>query len=92
MRDAVVAAVGRKVLTLHVPPSIVETVGLLVEKAAGLFGKYPPLNKEKASEILNACKMCSVDRAKQDFGYRQQVPLDLGVRRTVYWYQDNGWL
>jgi dTDP-D-glucose 4,6-dehydratase len=36
--------------------------------------------------------MCSVERAKADFGYSQEVELDMGVRKTVVWYQDNGWL
>jgi nucleoside-diphosphate-sugar epimerase len=92
MRDAVADALGRRVVTLNVPPKMVERVGALFEKTAGLLGKYPPLNKEKAREILSACKMCSVERAKADFGYSQEVELDMGVRKTVVWYQDNGWL
>lgn len=92
MRDAVVDALGRRVFTLNIPPSMVERVGGIFEKGAGLFGKYPPLNREKAREILEACKMCSVDRAKADFGYSQNISLEIGVRRTVAWYQDKGWI
>ncbi|MFV1980018.1 MAG: NAD-dependent epimerase/dehydratase family protein [Rhodothermia bacterium] len=92
LRDAVVEALGRRVFTINIPPSMVERVGGFVEKAAGLVGKYPPLNREKAREILDACKMCSVDRAKADFGYNQEISLEIGVRRTVAWYQDKGWL
>lgn len=92
MRDAVVDALDRRVFTINVPPSLVERVGSAFELGAGILGKYPPLNKEKAREILQACKMCSVERAQADFGYSQEIPLDNGVRRTVAWYQDNGWL
>lgn len=92
MRDAVVDALGRRVFTINIPPSMVERLAGFVEKAAGLVGKYPPLNRDKAREILNACKMCSVDRAKADFGYSQDVSLEIGVRRTVAWYKDKGWL
>ena len=92
MRDAVVEALERRVFTVNIPPSMVLRLAGFVEKAAGLVGKYPPFNREKALEILDACKMCSVDRAKSDFGYRQQVSLEVGVRRTVAWYQDKGWL
>jgi len=87
-----VDALGRRVFTLNIPPSMVERLGSFVEKGAGLIGKYPPLNREKAREILEACKMCSVDRAKADFGYSQEVSLEIGVRRSVAWYQDKGWL
>jgi dihydroflavonol-4-reductase len=92
MRDAVAAALGKRIITINVPPTMVERVGAIVEKAAGLIGKYPPLNREKAREILEACKMCSVERAKADFGYSQEVSLEIGVRRTVTWYQDKGWI
>jgi nucleoside-diphosphate-sugar epimerase len=71
---------------------MVERVGTVVEKAAGLLGKYPPLNKEKAREILDACKMASVERAKQDFGYRQEVTLGTGCNQTVEWYRENRWI
>ena len=92
MRDAVVDAIGRRVFTINVRPNLVKRVGSLIEAVSGLVGKYPPLNEEKAREILSGCKMCSVERAMNDFGYRQEVDLEMGVRRTVVWYQDNGWL
>jgi nucleoside-diphosphate-sugar epimerase len=36
--------------------------------------------------------MCSVEKARRDFGYRQEVPLDDGIRETIAWYQAEGWL
>lgn len=92
INEAVIDALGHRVFTVKVPESMVERVGTLFERGAGLFGKYPPLNREKAREILTGCKMCSVERAKEDFAYSQRVPLEDGVRRTVVWYRDHGWL
>jgi nucleoside-diphosphate-sugar epimerase len=92
MKDAIAEALDRRVLTLNIPPGLVESVGSVFERAAGLFGKYPPLNREKAREILEACKMCKVDRAKADFAYSQEVSLEAGVTRTVDWYRMEGWI
>jgi dihydroflavonol-4-reductase len=90
--DAAKAALGRKVLTIPVPESLVGTVGAASEVYGRITGTYPPLNREKAREIRYANKICSSRRAHRDFGYRQQVALDEGIRETIEWYQKEGWL
>ncbi|CAM3231707.1 NAD-dependent epimerase/dehydratase family protein [Rhodothermus bifroesti] len=92
IRKATLHALGRRALTVHIPPFLVEPVGALVEFAGHLTGTYPPLNREKAREIRYACKMCTVDKARRDFGYRQQVPLEEGIQETIAWYRHQGWL
>ena len=92
IRDATLAALGRSAVTLPVPPALVGIVGTLAEWGGKLVGKYPPLNREKALEIREACKRCAVEKARRDFGYRQTVPLEAGVRETIDWYRAEGWL
>lgn len=92
VRRAITQALGRRVLTVPVPEALVGAVGAVVELGGRLVGRYPPLNREKAREARYACKMCSVDKARRDFGYRQQIPLDEGMRETVAWYRQEGWL
>lgn len=92
VKQATTAALGRPALTLPVPGALVGAVGALVEAAGRLTGHYPPLNREKAREVREACKICSSDKAHRDFGYLPQVPLDAGVRETIAWYREQGWL
>jgi dihydroflavonol-4-reductase len=92
IRDAASAALGRRVLTLPIPRAVVPVVGAVSEMAGRLFGSYPPLNREKAREILEAALMCSSDRALKDFGYTPSVSVEEGVRQTILWYRDRGWL
>ncbi len=92
VRRAVAGALGRKALRVPVPGALVGAVGAAVEFAGRLVGQYPPLNREKAREARVACKMCSVEKARRDFGYRQQIPLDEGMRETIAWYRAQGWL
>ena len=92
IRDAAAAALGRRVLTLPIPRAIIPAVGAISEFGGRLFGSYPPLNREKAREILEAALMCHSDRAAGDFGYAPSVSVEDGVRQTILWYRERGWL
>jgi len=92
IRDATTAALGKRALTIPIPGALVGGIGAVVEIACRLFGRYPPLNREKAREILRVRKLCSVAKAQRDFGYRQLISLEEGIRDTIAWYRKEGWL
>lgn len=92
VKDAATKAMGRKALTVAVPPFLVRPLGAAVELAGRLTGTYPPLNREKAREIRFVCKKCCTEKAKRDFGYEQCVPLGRGIGETIAWYRDEGWI
>ncbi|HMB92460.1 MAG TPA: NAD-dependent epimerase/dehydratase family protein [Rhodothermales bacterium] len=92
IKAATTTALGKQALTIPVPVALVGTVGAIVEAVSKLTGQYPPLNREKAREILETCKMCSVEKARRDFGYQQKVPLEEGIREAIAWYKAEGWL
>ena len=92
IKAATTDALGKKALTIPVPGALVGPVGAAAEAWGKLTRQYPPLNREKAREIRHACKMCAIDKARRDFGYRPDVPLDDGLRETIAWYRQEGWL
>lgn len=92
LKEAATNALGKGAWSVPIPPALIGAVGVAAEAVGRLIGRYPPLNREKAREIRETCKMCAVDRAREDFNYRQQVPLAEGVRETIAWYKAEGWL
>lgn len=92
VKAAATAALGRRAVTVRIPLGLVGFVGAVSEFAGKLVGQYPPLNREKALEIRDACKICSSEKARYVFGYRQQVSLAEGIRDTIAWYRAEGWL
>ena len=90
--QAVTSVLGRRALKVFVPRRLVRPIGALSELAGMVVGTYPPLNREKAREILWATKICSSAKARRDFGYRQDVSLMEGMRATLAWYRQTGML
>lgn len=89
--DAVEVALGQRLYRIRVPHGIVTPVGAVVETLGAAMGVYPALNREKARESAETW-LCSVDKARQMLGYRQQISLEEGMTETVRWYRENGWL
>ena len=92
LKRATMHALGTRALTVSMPRSLVLPLATVVEGVSALFGQYPPFNMEKGRELLRAAKICSSDKAARDFGYQPQVSLQEGLRCTIEWYRQQGWL
>ncbi|GAB4322009.1 MAG: NAD-dependent epimerase/dehydratase family protein [Candidatus Sumerlaeia bacterium] len=77
---------------LSVPAPVVHAAGLIAEIAASFSGRAPMLTREKALEITAPFWMCSSERLQNDTGWRPRITLPDGLRETVRWYEQQGWL
>jgi dihydroflavonol-4-reductase len=91
IRDVTAEALGRKLFTVHIPPDMVKKIAGVVESTASFFGQYPVINREKAKELVLEWT-CSVDKAKKELGYRQDVSLREGIHNTISWYRKHNWI
>ena len=57
-----------------------------------LTGKMNALNDDKYHILSQRNWQCDIEPARRDFGYEPQWPLERGVKETVAWYKENGWL
>lgn len=84
---------GRKsIRSLRVPHAVVFVAGALSGMLGRFQAKPPVFNYEKARDITQRYWTCSVDRAVKEIGYHQEISLEEGVRRTVAWYREVGWM
>lgn len=56
------------------------------------LGKLTTLNLDKYHILSQRNWQCDIEPARRDLGYEPQVLLDEGVRRSVQWYKQEGWL
>ena len=68
---------------------LVTFVGDLVGR---MTGKISALNNDKYHILRQRNWRCDIAPARQELGYDPQVKLPEGVRRSVKWYRENGWL
>ena len=56
------------------------------------LGKLTTLNLDKYHILSQRNWQCDIEPTRRDLGYEPQVQLEEGVRRTVRWYRQAGWL
>lgn len=57
-----------------------------------LSGKVSALNNDKYHIMKQRNWRCDITPAVSELGYRPQYDLERGVKITMQWYRDNGWL
>jgi dihydroflavonol-4-reductase len=83
---------GKSALRIRVPEGGVYVIAAFSE-LFGLLSRKPVLiNFEKARDMVQDYWTCDSSKALRDFGYRQEITLEDGIRNTVDWYRSKGWL
>jgi dihydroflavonol-4-reductase len=90
--DAIAEAVGRRPLRITLPPPLVRGGAAVTEGVAGIFGRSPAFNREKAEEMLAPGWVCDLAEGARLLPAEWATPLAEGVAETVRWYRERGWL
>ena len=79
-------------IKIRIPHFIVYSVSGITE-FLGKYQKKPPIfNLDKGRDFVQTYWICSVEAAKRDFGFEQKVGLNDGMKSTIKWYKEYGWL
>lgn len=74
-------------------PSLLCWLGAYVnDSRTRLFGRTFWLNSDKLREALAGSWICDAGKAKRELGFVCRTDLATGLRATVRWYRDHGWL
>jgi nucleoside-diphosphate-sugar epimerase len=92
IQDHILAAVGKRALTVNLPGFLVPLAGAAGELLTSFDQKPRILNRQKALMDAQDAWLCTHEAARSDFGYAPKVAMADGMRRTYRWYLDNGWL
>lgn len=79
-------------IRITAPIWVLRVVTFVGEYVGRLTGKVTALNNDKYNIMRQRNWRCDIEPARQELGYQPQVKLEEGVRRSIKWYKDNGWL
>jgi nucleoside-diphosphate-sugar epimerase len=84
--------IGKNAFKVKVPHSAVYSIAGIAQFLA-MFSKKPAtLNIEKAKDITQAAWIFDTTKAVKDLGFKQQISLEEGIKRTIEWYKKMKWI
>ncbi len=79
-------------LKVKIPHSIVYSLAGIAQFLAVFSSKPATLNIEKAKDITQKNWICDTSKAIEDLGYRQNISIEAGIKRTCDWYKEMKWI
>jgi dihydroflavonol-4-reductase len=86
------AAMAVRALKVRVPLFALHVAAFFSEMFAPFSREEPVLDRRKAREWSHRCWTCDWSKARDELGYEPAVSLEEGIRETVEWYREVGWL
>lgn len=83
---------NRKTLRFHVPMPLIRALAVTMEKTYHFLNRVPVLNREKLNELTAANWYCNIEKIQHELGFKPRYNLESGLKETVEWYKQQGWL
>jgi len=83
---------NKKPIIIKVPHFLVYTIASFAQFISMFSSKPATLNIEKAKDITQQYWTCNTSKAMKDLGYKQNISLEDGIRRTCDWYKEMKWI
>lgn len=80
------------VIHVKCPLIVLKVISLFAEFIATRLGRSSTLNSDKYKIMKQRNWQCDITSTVEELGYVPQYDLEKGVRETIAWYKDKGWL
>jgi dihydroflavonol-4-reductase len=87
----IAGAAGVSASRIHLPVWPFWIAGALCEAVCAPFGIEPPLYRRRV-DFYTKSRAFDIARARREIGYAPKTGLRDGIRRTLDWYREHGWL
>ena len=79
-------------IRITAPVWVLRIVTFFGEYIGRMTGKVTALNNDKYNILRQRNWRCDIQPAIKELGYQPTYNLEQGVKETIQWYKDNGWL
>jgi len=91
IRKIIQDALGVSRIPIYVPEWAALTMASLSERIFSFMGKAPPVSRKNMESTL-ADRVFSIEKARRELGFNPQIDPEKGLRETVQWYREQGWV
>jgi nucleoside-diphosphate-sugar epimerase len=79
-------------IRITAPVWVLRIITFFGEYTSRMTGKISVLNNDKFNILKQRNWRCDIQPAIDELGYQPKVKLEEGVKRSIKWYKENGWL
>jgi nucleoside-diphosphate-sugar epimerase len=90
--NSIAQALAKHYVRIRLPKWTAMAAGLAGDLWSVLSGKALTVNSQKTRELLQPFWLCDSSKALKYLGFNPAIDLSRGIRETVIWYQDKGYL
>lgn len=91
--DLIIKELGNPwVIRIKAPIWLLRIITLCGEYYGRLTGKITALNNDKYNIMRQRNWRCDISPAIKELGFRPEYDLERGVKLTIKWYKESGWL
>jgi nucleoside-diphosphate-sugar epimerase len=90
--DAIDAVLGHTPVAVPLPPRLLRLAACGGDVVSAITGRPMIANRNKAILARQRWWLCDAAHARDDLGWRAEIPLLDGLRTTYNWYVDARWL
>lgn len=79
---------SKKTLRIRIPTFILMIYASIIQK----FSQDSILSPDKIKELTQKCWVCDIKKAQTELSFTAQYDIEDGLRETISWYKNQGWL
>ena len=84
---------GKKmVIRLKIPLFIIKAVSFVAELISRITQKPSTLNRDKFKIMKQRNWICETEPLKNDLGFSAKYDLEAGLKESIQWYKEQGWI
>jgi len=91
MIEMIQEALGVRKLPIYIPEWAALSMAAAIEKTFLVLGKTPPVAKKNIESTL-ADRVFSIQKAQTELGFDPKIDPAQGLKETVSWYKEQGWI
>jgi dihydroflavonol-4-reductase len=89
---AIARELGKSFHRISLPEWMAKSAGIAGDFWTNITKRTASINSQKVRELLEPSWLCDSSRAQGQLGFNPTIDLESGIRSTIRWYKNQGWL